>query len=73
MEMEDGMTTRHKQFFLGDFGENDNAGWEWGGKNNEPVHLMLMIYAADSQILSKLINKYNNQLESSGLITIKES
>ena len=55
MELEDGMTTAHKQFFLGDYGTSDPANWEWGSKNKEAIHILLMLYAVDTDTLQTLL------------------
>ncbi len=44
MELQDGMITKHKQQFLGDYGTSAPAHWEWGGKDKAPVHLLLMLH-----------------------------
>src|SRR5665647_3171963 len=54
IEVEDGMATAHKQLFLGDFGSSSPGNWEWGGPQNETVHILLMIYARDETILNDL-------------------
>jgi Dyp-type peroxidase family len=51
LEFEDGMTGKHKQFFLGDFAESAPDKWTWGGPNTEAVHVLLMLYAKDLEIL----------------------
>lgn len=67
MELEDGMTTRHKQQFLGDFGNSAPDNWEWGGRSNEPVHILLMIYAKDAETLDARTQAYLAQVPQSGL------
>ena len=71
LELEDGMTTAHKQLFLGDFGSSAPDNWEWGGSKNEAVHIVLMIYAADDIILNELYLKHKEQFENNGLHEIK--
>lgn len=72
MELEDGMTTRHKQQFLGDYGASDPANWEWGAKQNEPVHMALMLYAVDTTTLNTNYAKQKQQLDSFGIVEIKK-
>jgi Dyp-type peroxidase family len=72
MELQDGMITKHKQQFLGDYGTSDPANWEWGSKNTEAVHLLLMLYAMNDQELNKQYAKYKGQLESNGLKEIRK-
>jgi Dyp-type peroxidase family len=72
MELQDGMTTKHKQQFLGDYGASDPANWEWGRKDAESIHLLLMLYAVNDQELNKQYVKYKQQLEGNGLKEIKK-
>ena len=60
-EFQDGMATPHKQFLFGDYGSSDPAGWTWGGKNNEPVDVLLLLYAPDNSALDKLYIKLRSQ------------
>ncbi|BAV08325.1 Dyp-type peroxidase family [Filimonas lacunae] len=62
LELEDGMTTPHKQLFLGDFDYNDPRKWHWGGPTNEPVHALLMLYALDEDTLDELYQQQVQQL-----------
>jgi len=71
LELEDGMTTSHKQLFLEDFGTSASDYWEWGGPNNEPVHILLMLYAVDIPMLQTLHQQQIAQLEEYGLDEIK--
>jgi Dyp-type peroxidase family len=52
LELEDGMTTPHKQQFLGDFADSAPDRWEWGGPGTEAVHILLMLYAKDAGVLA---------------------
>lgn len=67
LEFEDGMTTKHKQLFLGDFGNSAPDNWEWGGKNTDEVHILLMLYATDAGALQNLQDKHIAQLARYGL------
>ncbi len=46
-EFREGMVTPHRQRLLGDFDSSDPGGWQWGGPQNETVHLMLMVFGSD--------------------------
>jgi Dyp-type peroxidase family len=72
MEMEDGMLTRHKQDYLGDYGNSDPANWEWGGKKTEPIHILLMLYGANETIMNAYYSKQKKQLEENGFYAIKK-
>jgi Dyp-type peroxidase family len=71
MELEDGMTTKHKQLFLGDFADSRPDNWEWGGANTEPVHILLMLYAKDAQTLAANVNTHREKLDGDGVTEIK--
>jgi Dyp-type peroxidase family len=51
-EFQDGIDTPHKQRLLGDYGKSDPANWNWGGKKNKPIHVLLMLYATDCATLA---------------------
>ncbi len=72
MEMEDGMLTRHKQDYLGDYGTSDPAGWDWGGKKTAPVHVLAMLYGASEDIMNAWYAKQKAQLEANGFSEIKK-
>lgn len=72
VEFEDGMTTRHKQMFLGDFNKSDPYNWDWGGKNNETLHILLMLYAADTEKLQALHDRQVAQMSGHSLYVIKQ-
>jgi Dyp-type peroxidase family len=72
MELQDGMITKHKQQFLGDYGTSAPANWEWGGKDTEPVHFLLMLYAVNDEELNKLYTIHQQQLEPNRLKEIKK-
>ncbi|MCW3081660.1 Dyp-type peroxidase [Segetibacter sp.] len=72
MELEDGMNTKHKQFFLGDYGTSDPAKWEWGGNNGAPVHILLMLYAVDKHTLEEFHEKQSSQFALYGLEELKK-
>lgn len=50
-EFKEGMTDPHRQFVLGDVGYNAPEHWEWGGTATTTVDMMVLIYAADIQVL----------------------
>ncbi len=67
MELEDGMTTPHKQLFLGDFAESAPDHWDWGGPNTEPVHILLMLYARDANHLADKIAAICGNFDPNGI------
>lgn len=72
MELEDGMNTEHKQLFLGDYGTSDPQSWDWGGRNKEPVDILLMMYAVDPATLEANYQNLAAQLSPAGLYEIKK-
>jgi Dyp-type peroxidase family len=50
-EFREGMTTPHRQRLLGDAHSSAPTEWNWGGPNNETVHMMVMLFAAKEQEL----------------------
>lgn len=50
-EFRAGMTTSHKRRLLGDHGQSAPEHWKWGGPDNDPVDLLLMLYARDQRTL----------------------
>ena len=71
LEFEDGMTTRHKQELLGDFGKSDPANWEWGQKGNEDTHALLMLYALNATELGTLYNGIKAQMAGNGFAEVR--
>lgn len=49
----EGMTTEHRRRLLGDVGPAAPERWAWGGPDNPPVHLMVLLYAATPEILDE--------------------
>jgi Dyp-type peroxidase family len=52
-EFQEGMDSPHKQFLLGDYGRSDPANWNWGNSKTDPIHVLLMLYAANNAVLDK--------------------
>jgi Dyp-type peroxidase family len=46
----EGMTTDHRRRLLGDVGPAAPERWTWGGPDNPPVHLALLVYAASAAV-----------------------
>jgi len=67
LEFEDGMTGKHKQFFLGDFAESAPERWTWGGPNTADIHILLMLYAKDADVLSRNKNTVLETISRYGL------
>ena len=77
-EFEEGMTPGFKQRTLGDHGDSDPATWAWGGTQDdaEPIHVLLMLYAAaseddDDAQLEQLYQAHQQRFEAGGLAEVK--
>lgn len=47
----EGMVTEHRSRILGDVGAADPRLWAWGGPDTRPVHALLLVYGATSELL----------------------
>ncbi len=43
-EFVSGMVTDHRRRILGDINSNAPEGWNWGGPENDTIHMMLMVF-----------------------------
>ena len=50
----DGMTAPHRSRALGDVGTDAPKRWQWGGPENRPVDLLLLLYADAPDVLAAL-------------------
>lgn len=66
-EFREGMTTPHRQRILGDFESSAPDKWTWGGINNKPVHLVLMVFGKDKDTCLNYYNLLLSEFASSGL------
>ena len=71
LEFEDGMTTPHKQFILGDFAASAPEHWEWGGPHTPAVHVLLMLYAADAELLEANLVAVRGGLSALGIREVR--
>jgi Dyp-type peroxidase family len=49
-EFRQGMVTRHRTRLLGDFDSSAPENWRWGGPQNHPVHLVLMVFGNTQEL-----------------------
>jgi len=56
---------------LGDIGDNDPSGWEWGGGNREP-HVLLMLFAEANQI-DALVSRVSDEARAAALSLLEPS
>ncbi|WP_426595576.1 Dyp-type peroxidase [Cellulomonas sp. McL0617] len=62
-----GMDTEYRNRILGDTGTNDPSGWLWGRSGEEPIHLLLLLYAQDARTLTTLVAEVRAQAEQDGV------
>ncbi|HLL70898.1 MAG TPA: Dyp-type peroxidase [Pyrinomonadaceae bacterium] len=65
-EFQDGMTSDYRQRILGDHGESAPERWDWGGPNTAPVHILLMLFAADEDARLEFCRTLSQGFKASG-------
>jgi deferrochelatase/peroxidase EfeB len=66
VEFQDGIASEERSRILGDTGASAPQAWEVGGPLTDPVHAMLMLFAADESALDELCRVQRGLLEASG-------
>jgi Dyp-type peroxidase family len=69
-EFREGMITLHRQRLLGDHDSNDPKNWNWGGPDNEAVHVIIMVFDTSEEKLNYHANQINLEIEQNGLKAI---
>lgn len=69
-EFYEGMVTPHRQRLLGDQGDVSPDGWDWGGPDR-PVHLLLMLYAADGPALEARVGELRAGFAAGGVAELR--
>ncbi len=69
-EFREGMVTPHRQRLLGDHDNSDPQSWNWGGPNNEPIHLILMVFEQSEEKLDTSIQNLLQRFDQNGLQTV---
>jgi Dyp-type peroxidase family len=64
-EFRAGMSTPHRRRILGDEGSQAPEQWLWG--HQQPLHLMVMLYAVDAQRLQQAVDDIQQALPVAGL------
>ena len=62
-----GMVSEHKSRFLGDQEADAPEGWAWGGPTTDPVHVLVLVYAADAERLESRCTELLEAAEAHGL------
>jgi Dyp-type peroxidase family len=67
LEFTGGMATLHRSRMLGDQDDSAPERWSWGGPDNEPVDILLALYASDWTALATLYDSHASRFAPSGL------
>ena len=71
-EFIEGMANANRSRFLGDVGESDPRCWAWGGPDGPPADGLLMLYAADPDLLERRQAELRRQLAAGGITEATE-
>ena len=72
-EFEEGMTGGNRPDILGDHEKSSPEKWVWGGtkksnpKNNEHIHILLLLYAKTDELLGPLYEKQSKKFAAAGI------
>lgn len=69
-EFREGMTEDHRQFILGDSGENAPENWDWGNPAQADIHLLLIVYSKDADTLSEKLLYEKTRAEKYGVVEL---
>ena len=67
----EGMVTDHRHRLLGDIDSSHPDKWEWGGKNNEAVEIILLVFGKDKQTCLTYYEELKSNFEASGLREVR--
>jgi Dyp-type peroxidase family len=70
-EFRSGMITGHKRRILGDVGESAPENWAWAGPADEPVHVLLLMYARGTDKLIEFYSSFASGFAPNGLKEIR--
>ncbi len=70
-EIVEGPDTDARARALGDSGPSHPTEWAWGSRRREPVHVVLMLYAADAVALAAAHGKHLTDARAAGLHEVK--
>ena len=71
-EFIEGMANANRSRFLGDVGESDPRCWAWGGPDGPAADGLLMLYAADPDLLERRQAELRRQLAAGGITEATE-
>ena len=69
-EFKEGVTGVERSFILGDTEQSAPELWELGGPHNPSVHILLMLFAATTEMLSAICDQFRTQFATSKLVEI---
>ncbi len=72
VEYTQGMHTEFRSRILGDLQESDPKSWNWGGPENEDVHVVFMIFARSKDIQREALSTLEQDCGTYGLTNIIE-
>jgi len=75
-EFREGMATPHRQRILGDFDTSAPTEWRWGGfardgKSEENLHILLMVFGKNIEVLNEFYTELEGQFLSKGISIIE--
>lgn len=68
----EGMAAPHRQRILGDTDASDPRCWSWGGPDQEPVHVLLLLYARDEARFDELVSEETERFGVGGALRVLE-
>jgi Dyp-type peroxidase family len=72
-EFREGMTaTAHRRRLLGDVDDSAPSKWKWGSPDNEPIHVMLMVFARDEMAVRALVDQHRAALSRAAVTIVVE-
>ncbi|AQG78481.1 Dyp-type peroxidase [Spirosoma montaniterrae] len=66
-EFQQSMAAPHRAKKLGDLNESDPKRWQWGGPSNQPIDLLLMLYARSLDELNDRLTTYQAGFAAGGV------
>ncbi|MEP7252738.1 MAG: hypothetical protein ABI683_10170 [Ginsengibacter sp.] len=66
-EFREGMVTPHRQRLLGDYDSSNPENWNWGGPNNEAIHIILMIFDSGEEKINTHTLQLGEEFQQYGL------
>jgi Dyp-type peroxidase family len=67
LEFQDGIASQERSRILGDGGASAPEAWDVGGPRTDPVHAMLLLFAADETALEELCRVQRDMLNAAGV------